>query len=323
MQNTPLVTIICLSFNHAPYIEDAIASIAHQTYQNIETIIVDDGSTDQSVNKITTSLQKYNLQAKFIALPDNIGNCKAFNTGLKEAKGKYVIDFAADDILLENRVKDDVYTFELKGEEYGAVFSDIMFINEQGKVQATSFYKRDEHGRLLEKVQEGEVYERILRNPPLFGAPSITFRTSYLKELGGYDEALAYEDYDIWIRLSRNCQFAFYDKVNTQKRKVKNSLSQSFYKRRGNELLKSTLRIVMKAKQLNQTEAENQSLSKSIVYHQRLSYYTENFHLAKSYFYLLKKLRKPAFIDYVFYYLSKLRIKVFPIYQLYQKYIQR
>ncbi|KXX71557.1 glycosyltransferase [Flammeovirga sp. SJP92] len=319
MQNTPLVTIICLSYNHAPFIEDAIASIAHQFYQNIETIIIDDGSTDQSVNKITTSLQKYNLQAQFIALPHNIGNCKAFNIGLKEAKGKYVIDLAADDMLLKNRVSDDVNTFESRGENYGAVFSDVIFINEQGKQTADSYYQRDSNGKLLEKVQEGEVYERVLRNPPLFSAPSIIYRTSYLKALGGYDETLAYEDYDIWIRLSRKYQFAFYDKANTQKRKVKSSLSQRFYKRRGNELLKSTLKICLKAKRLNQNKMEDLSLSKSVAYHLRLAYYTENFYLAKAYFYLLKKTTKPSFMESVFYYLSKLKVKVFPIYYQYLK----
>ncbi|WP_044201143.1 glycosyltransferase [Flammeovirga sp. OC4] len=323
MQNTPLVTIICLSFNHAPFIEDALASIAHQTYQNIETIIIDDGSTDQSVNKITTSLQKYNLQAKFIALPQNIGNCKAFNIGLIEAKGKYIIDFAADDLLLKDRVKDDVSVLETKEKSYGAVFSDVVSINEQGQLLTSSYFKRNSDGVLLEEVKEGDVYERILRNPPLFGAPSITFRTSTLKELGGYDETLAYEDYDIWIRLSRNHQFAFYDKVNTYKRKVKSSLSQNFYKRRGNELLKSTFKICLKARQLNQNKAEDQSLSKSIAYHQRLAYYTENFYRSKTYFFLLRKMKNPTFQDYVFFYFSKMRLKVFPIYQYYLKYIQR
>ncbi|MBD0404888.1 glycosyltransferase [Flammeovirga sp. EKP202] len=323
MQNTPLVTIICLSYNHAPFIEDALASIAHQTYQNIETIIIDDGSADQSVNKITTSLQKYNLQAKFIALPQNIGNCKAFNIGLKEAQGKYIIDFAADDLLLEDRVKEDVGVLESKGENYGAVFSDVVSINEQGQILTSSYFKRNSDGELLEEMEEGDVYERVLRNPPLFGAPSITFRTSSLKELGGYDETLAYEDYDIWIRLSRNHRFAFYDKVNTYKRKVKSSLSQSFYKRRGNELLKSTFKICLKARRLNQNKAEDHSLSKSIAYHQRLAYYTENFYRSKAYFYLLRKIKNPAFKDYMFFYFSKMRFKVFPIYQYYLKYIQR
>lgn len=319
MQNSPLVTIICLSYNHASFVEEAISSIVQQSYQNIETIIIDDASLDQSVNKITTSIQKYNFNATFIALSENIGNCKAFNIALQKAKGKYVIDLAADDILLPERVLDDVRKLEEKGEQYGAVFSDVKEIDINGKVINESYYKRNSEGEIIEKVQEGDVYKRVLSNPPLFNAPSITFRRKYLVELGGYDETLAYEDFDIWIRLSRNYFFTFYDKVNTVKRILKSSHSNSFYRRRRNELLNSTFKICLKAKKMNCSEEENQALANSIRYHHRLSFFTQNFELEYKFFFLLKELVPITFIDKLFRNLSHYQLNMSFFYSLFQK----
>lgn len=316
MQNAPLVTIICMSYNHAPYVEESIFSIVQQSYKNIETIIIDDASNDSSVNKITSSLQKYNFKAKFIALSENIGNCKAFNLALKEAKGKYIIDLAADDIILPNRIKDDVETLEQRGPLYGAVFSDVSNINAKGDVLKKSYFQRTENGTLISSVREGDVYERILQNPPLFSAPSITYRADCVRELKGYDETLAYEDFDFFIRLSRKYFFAYYDKINTYKRILQTSHSQSFYKTRRNTLLKSTLQICIKAKELNNDIAEDRALSKNVAYHQRLSFFTENFFYAKAFFYLLCRLKKPSNVDYFFFLLSKMKLKVNNLYRI-------
>ncbi|MBB3698285.1 glycosyltransferase [Flammeovirga yaeyamensis] len=297
MSNTPLLTVICLCFNHEGFVEEALKSIKQQTYTNIEIIIVDDASNDRSVDRIKESLQKYRIEATFLALKNNIGNCKAFNKALAIAKGEFVIDFAADDVLLPHRVEDDVACFIKYGKEYACVFSDVEMIDEQGESIKKSYFKRDLDGKLLETVTTGDVYERVLSNPPLFSAPTITFRTSALRRIGGYDETLAYEDFDVWIRLSRNNKFAFYDKINTLKRDLPRSLGKQFYYQRGNQLLKSTLKICLKAHQMNTKKSEDISLSNSVLYHGRIAALTGNNFLAKAYYQLYKKLNKLAFFD--------------------------
>ncbi|AZQ60943.1 glycosyltransferase [Flammeovirga pectinis] len=318
MSNTPLVTVICLSYNHENFIDEAIGSIAKQTYYNIEIIIIDDASKDQSVGKIKSSLQKYNLTSTFLKLTDNIGNCKAFNKGLVKANGKYIIDFALDDVLLPNRIEDDVAFFESLNDDFGAIFSDAASIDSKGNKIKSSFFTRNANGTLAVPIKSGDLYERILQTPPLFSAPTITFRGSLLKELGGYDESLAYEDYDIWIRLSRNYKFAFYDTLTTLKRDVPSSLSKHFYKVRGNVLLRSTLKICVKARKINKSQQENQALNQSIRYHMRMAFFTENFYTTLGYASVLNKDNALNLVDKCVVLGTRLHIPMARFYKFYQ-----
>ena len=109
----PLVSVICLCYNQARWVEDSIKSVLNQTYNNIQLIVVDDKSTDNSATVIRNLLAD-KPQIKFISNSKNLGNCKAFNRALKEAKGQYIIDLAADDVLLPNRITEGVNTFQKK-----------------------------------------------------------------------------------------------------------------------------------------------------------------------------------------------------------------
>ncbi|NLR89904.1 glycosyltransferase [Flammeovirga agarivorans] len=317
MTNTPLVTVICLSYNQEKFVEKTLLSIKQQNYSNIEIIIVDDASNDDSVNVILSTLQKYDITATFIQLEENKGNCKAFNKALSLSKGEYIIDLAADDILLPNRIKDDVGKFQQCSDEFAAVFSDISTIDENDKLLAPSYFKRDTQGALLLDVIEGDVYERVLSNPPLFSAPTITFKAKYLLEMGGYDETLAYEDFDIWIRLARKYKFAFYDEINTQKREVRYSLGKQFYKKRGNQLLRSTLRICLKAKDLNRNRKEDLSLANSVRYHAQLAFFTENYITAKAFYSLLFQLVSPSLRDRCLLIFLKNKVSLSKVYSIF------
>jgi len=108
--NHPLVSVICLCFNQEKFIEASVQSILNQTYDAFEIIIVDDASNDQSPD-IIRKLVEQNSQIQSILLPENLGNCKAFNKGLKLAKGEYIIDLAGDDILYEERLEHQIMQF--------------------------------------------------------------------------------------------------------------------------------------------------------------------------------------------------------------------
>ena len=92
----PVVSVICLCYNHKRFVEEAIQSVLDQTYSNVELIVVDDSSTDGS-QAVIESLMANNPAVKFIPLSSNQGNCRAFNLGWKYASGKYIIDLSADD----------------------------------------------------------------------------------------------------------------------------------------------------------------------------------------------------------------------------------
>ena len=128
---TPLVSIVCLCYNHERFIEEAVNSVWQQTHKNIQLILVDDASTDSSVERIKALKDQYPAM-EIILLPKNVGNCRAFNQGYARVKGDYIIDLAADDILLPARVEKGVKAFQAASPRYGVHFSDAEWIHEYG-----------------------------------------------------------------------------------------------------------------------------------------------------------------------------------------------
>ncbi|WP_407370901.1 glycosyltransferase [Carnobacterium sp.] len=109
MQIIPLVSVIVPVYNVEMYIEECLDSIVKQTYQELQIIVVDDGSTDMSNQKVKSYLSDSRVQ--FIEQA-NKGLSGARNTGLKAANGKYVLFVDSDDYLEVNAIKELVYLME-------------------------------------------------------------------------------------------------------------------------------------------------------------------------------------------------------------------
>lgn len=275
----PLVSIICLCYNQEKFVKEAIYSVLNQTYKQIELIVVDDASTDGSVNEILTVLKNY-PEVQFIALKNNNGNCKAFNFALDKAKGEYIIDLAADDVLLPERVALGITAFQTHGPKYGVNFSDAAYIDADSKF-IRYHYAREKNGSLKSKVPVEDVYKEVLSNyficPPTFMAKKEVF-----DQLGGYDESLAYEDFDFFVRSSRKFKFCYTDKVLVQKRVLPASLSAKQYKPNSLQLL-STFHICEKAFILNKTKEEHLALKKRIRYELTQALISKNYPIAKKF----------------------------------------
>lgn len=110
--NHNLVSIIVPCFNHSRFIAEAIDSILSQTYQHFECIIVDDGSTDDTVN-IVNKYVDGDDRVRYI-FQDNSGPAVARNTGLINSKGKYIQFLDADDIIVKDKIYKQVIEFEAK-----------------------------------------------------------------------------------------------------------------------------------------------------------------------------------------------------------------
>jgi glycosyltransferase involved in cell wall biosynthesis len=315
----PLVTVICLCYNHERFVTEALFSVINQTYDAIELIVVDDASTDSSVAVIREFLKEHS-QVQFIVNEINMGNCRSFNRALSRASGKYIIDLAADDVLLDTRIEKQVSLFETLAASYGVIFSNAAYINEKSIV-VSHHYQTDTQGRAKNGIPSGDVYQKILQQY-FICTPTMMMRKSVLDDLGGYDECLSYEDFDFWVRSSRKYFYAYQDEILTFKRKVKGSLSTKFYQLRQNKLLESTLVVCRKASILNRTKSEKQALTTNIRYHLRQSYYTKNYTLVSGYAALLKEVSHTDFITQVILWLSTYKIGVWGLYKLYLKIMQ-
>lgn len=309
----PLVTVVCLCYRHARFVHHAIDSVMAQTYPNIELIVIDDASPDDSVAAIRACLS-HQPPITFLPLAQNIGNCAAFNKGLALAKGKYIIDLAADDVLLPHRVARQVSLLE-QNTQAAAAFADATIIDEEGNALRTH-YQRDRAGVLQQSVPSGNVYQQLFEGY-FICSPTLMFRTDVLRDAGGYDEQLAYEDFDVLMRLARHHDLIFQDEVQTQYRTVADSLSKQFYQHKQNKLLASTVLICQKAKLLNRTQAENEALAKFARYHLRQSFLTENFDLVQAFAQLLKDLQLLDVVSKSLLLSSKIRPRVFRFYRFY------
>ncbi|MBC7450578.1 MAG: glycosyltransferase family 2 protein [Cytophagales bacterium] len=252
----PLVSIIAISYNHAPFIREALESVFGQTYAPIEIIIADDHSTDNSLQLIEEACT--GREITIISNTNNRGNCKTFNDAFKSAKGSYIIDFALDDRMYPDRVAKQVALFERGEPSMGVVFTNTDIIDEVGTFLYNQ-YPRFHHRLASVSVPEGDVFKDVLSRYYI-NPVGMMFRREVIEHLNGYDESLAYEDFDFWIRSSRIFTYTYLPEILSSKRLVPHSLSFNFYKKNKEHLFASTLTVCKKAWWLCKNEVELKAL---------------------------------------------------------------
>lgn len=272
MNENPLVSIICLNYNHSKYVIEALDSVKQQSYSNIELIIVDDYSIDNSVDIISSWLEK-NPEIVFLQNNSNLGNTKSFNKAAKIAKGDYLIDLAADDVLHPYCIEKQVKQFQIsKYKNVGLVYGNLENINENGSFNSY-YFEVDANNQVLTKRKTGNIYSSIISTGKIICSPSAMLKKSVFDNLGGYDESLTYEDLDYWIRLSRDYEIDFIDAVLVKKRILHNSLGTKFHQKQYTKKMgESTYKIILKAFSLCKNKEEYSALMKKVHYEIILMY---------------------------------------------------
>ena len=293
MQNLPLVSVICLCYNHEKFVVEALNSVLNQSYQNIELIIADDCSNDDS-KKVIVHWLKDHPTIQFISSKTNLGNTKTFNKALQFAKGEYVIDLAADDFLLNDCIEKQVNAFlNSNKKNLAAVYGNAEVISENNN-HIRYYYEVDAEKKALKKPASGDIYLAMLSLSSMICSVSSMMKREVLEQLNGYDENLAYEDLDFWIRASRNYNFEFVDSILVQKREVSNSLGSQFYKKfnsRTRKINHSSYLVIKKAIALNKTKEENKALMKRLHFEMEKAFRTLDVWLFIKYIPLELKLR--------------------------------
>ena len=256
MQNFPLVSVICLSYNHEAYVVEALNSVINQTYPNLELLIADDCSDDNSIGVIKDWVKNH-PEVHFSTNEKNLGNTKTFNQLAKIAKGEFIIDLAADDLLVPNCIEKQVTTFQnSKYKNLGIVYGNLIEIDKNGNF-LNNYYKEED------RPESGDIYKMVIGRTTKICSVSSMIKKSVLEKLGYYDEDLAYEDLDLWIRTSRDFEFEYIPEILAKKRIVSDSLSSHFLienNLRAKKLNESTLKILIKAYHLNRTKDEQKGL---------------------------------------------------------------
>ncbi|WP_461128163.1 glycosyltransferase family 2 protein [Spirosoma aerophilum] len=314
-QIKPWVSVICTNYNQKEYVDEALQSVVDQDYPNVELIVIDNGSTDDSATRLTAFKERHPA-VQLILNQTNVGLNRAFNQGLALAQGRYIIDLSADDVLLPGRIADQVAYFEELAGPYAVVFSNAAYIDNAGTILSVH-YPTDEQGHALTPVPTGNVFQPILESY-FICTPTMMMRRDVLNELGGYDETLAYEDFDFWVRSARLYHYAYLDKVLTHKRQVASSLSAQVVMPE-NKLLDSTLTVCNKAFDRCHTPDEFKALAGRLRTFIRKSFYAEQFDLALQFGELLRQIEQPGFTSSFILGLCRLQV---PVNKLYRQYIK-
>lgn len=271
----PVVTVICLCYNHERFVEEALNSVLQQTHPAVQLIVVDDKSNDESVHVIERFIRD-KPAITFIHHDVNKGSCFSFNEALRLAKGEFIIDLAADDVLLPHRITVGIAALEKTGKEYGVHFSDATHISEEGKF-LHNHSDRFPHST----IPQGDLYVPLIKSY-FICSPTMMYRKATIDELGGYDESLSFEDFDFWIRSSRRFRYVYSPEILMRKRLVHNSMSQKQFKRSSDQRW-STLKVCKKIKALNKSSEENDALKNRLRYEIGLSLKMLDFKLAFSF----------------------------------------
>ena len=185
----PLVSIIISCYNHQNYITQCIESIVHQTYTNIELIVIDDGSTDNSADILKQLSQKYHFSFERQA---NMGLTKTLNKAIDKAKGKYIAPLGSDDYLMLDKTEKQVRYLE-EHQDIAVVGGNILCIDDNGQVKTK---------QRLKPYREIDFRTVFLTPKQIPAAPTVMIRTEILSEVNGVNTASNLEDLDLWLRIT-------------------------------------------------------------------------------------------------------------------------
>lgn len=190
---SPLVSVVIPCYNHQQFVQESIQSVIDQSYNNIELIIIDDGSQDESVKKIEEMILKCEqrfTRFEFRHRP-NKGLSATLNEALQWCQGKYFSPLASDDLILRDKTKLQVSFLESNQDTIavsaGVDLVDAVKNSLQGKKKSSRMYD----------------HKSIIMHKFYLPAPAQMIRTDALREVGGYNPSIRLEDWYMWIKLSQ------------------------------------------------------------------------------------------------------------------------
>jgi glycosyltransferase involved in cell wall biosynthesis len=224
---TPLVSILVITYNHAGFVEEALESLRAQMSATLEVIIIDDASPDGTADVIERWLERTKFPARFVRNTVNQSLCKNLNLGLSLTQGEYVCSLAGDDAYEPDRIAKQVAFFATLPQSVAASYCESIVIDRHGRVKPRPSLREQFGGR----PPQGRIFLRLLQDNFLC-APTVMLRRCALTAVGGYDETLSYEDYDMWLRLSHRYEFAYLPEALVRYRILATSFSHAAAGRR-------------------------------------------------------------------------------------------
>jgi glycosyltransferase involved in cell wall biosynthesis len=191
MHDTPLVSVIIPCYNHENYVEQCVLSVINQTYKNIQLIVIDDGSKDNSNQVLTALSSQYHFTYEHRL---NHGLTKTLNYAIKKyAAGKYIAVIASDDYWELDKIGKQV-TFMETHEDYGMCCGMAKIVDGDNNLR----------GIIGKNIKDADLtLDNLLLVNKVPALTAMYKRDAFLK-LNGYDEDLYFEDWNLWLKIAQH-----------------------------------------------------------------------------------------------------------------------
>ena len=223
----PLVSVIIPMYNREHTIRRAIDSVRNQTYQNIEIIVVDDGSTDASVQIVENYLDN---NVTLIKLSNNCGVAAARNAGMKRSQGEYIAFQDSDDEWLPDKLK--IQMEFMQRESYQVVCCPHLLVLDEGLTQMYPTIDK------VKRIKEEGIYQFLRKESDIL-TQTLIMKKEVMEQVGLFDESfLSFEDYDYFIRISQKYDVGFIEQplVKIYRTKISLTTNKEVYVK-GREML--------------------------------------------------------------------------------------
>ena len=201
----PKVSVIIPTYNRAEFLGCAIKSALNQTFKDIEIVVADDRSTDNTPELVRSFDDE---RIKYLFNEGNKGPSATRNTAILASEGEYIAFLDDDDEWLPDKLQRQVEFLDNSRPNICGVYTNRLFIEKTtGKIISDNPGTESLEGNLL--------YQLLIKSP--IHTSTVVIKKSCLNEIGLFDETISYmEDYDLWIRLSKNWDFQYISKPLTK-----------------------------------------------------------------------------------------------------------
>lgn len=192
----PLVSVVVACYNHEKYVQECIKSIIDQEYENIELIIIDDGSKDNSVQLIQDLV--IDCERRFVNFVfrhrSNQGLCATLNEALELCKGVFLVPFASDDVMYKDRIQKQVLEFNRKFKQDSnlvAIYSGVEYVDGSSERLEIRYGSNRFCG-----------FREVILRTEFLPSPTFMVLREKLRSVGGYNANYSIEDFYIRLKLT-------------------------------------------------------------------------------------------------------------------------
>lgn len=216
-ETKPVVSVVIPTRNAGLYVRETILSVLNQTFADLELIIVDNGSTDNTAEVVDATIAPFADRPITFFSREDRGLCASLNEGLALSRGEYFSYVGADDIWEPDKL--EVQVAELTKRGLAAAYSDCTIIDAGGNKLGRYSEQYAYHG--------GDIYDDLIWARFQPASPTNLFRREAVASVGGFDQSQVWEDRDLWIRIAKDNEVVYTERPLASYRVHANNCSTS------------------------------------------------------------------------------------------------